>query len=126
MHHVGHHLQQRLIAGGPARGQNFLRRHLHPLRMQAHRQHLRLENRAAVRGGVGGIQIKAADPRAVHPRHNLRLEPGQQDAAMIAGGRLPKPLAKRRPVGNAIQLADLLTRQRSVLETDQRHILTRG
>ena len=61
-------------------------------------------------------------PGLVDARDNFRLEPRQQDAAVVAGRRLRHQFAEFFPVGNFVQLADFFAGERAVLETDQRHV----
>jgi hypothetical protein len=66
-------------------------------------KHLRLENGAAVRGGILFVKVKTMNARLVDARNNFRLEPRQQNSAVVAGRRLAATkFAEFFPVGESV------------------------
>ena len=64
--------------------------------MQRHRHHLGLDHRSDVARTIRWVEPITTLARREHGRRDLRLEPGQQNASAIAGGRLLERL--REPV----------------------------
>ena len=123
--HIGHDLEDFGIDRRPASRVNSRGAHGHPFGVQAHRHHLRFDNRATIARRVAFVEVEAMHARIEHIRHDFGFEIGQHDFATIAGGSGLEGARKPVPV-QAMRFANRVAGERAIFETQEGHVVARG
>jgi len=125
LEHIGHDLEDGGIGRCAAGGEDLFRCDFHPLRVQAHRHHLRFNDGAAIGGRFTRIEVETKNGRMVDARDDFGFEPRQNDRAVVAGRRGGEGVVELVPV-KFVLIADAFAGERAVLETAESHVIARG